>query len=52
MQALTLADGRSFTPNIEQAVCILEIQDTVYDHARRSLLTKSPHPMGIPPTRP
>ena len=45
MQALTaLADGRSFTPNIDQAVCILEIQDAVYDHARRSLLTNGPIP--------
>ncbi len=52
-QALTaLADGRSFASTIDQAVCILEIQDAVYDHARQSLLTNGPHPMGIPPTRP
>ena len=50
-QALTaLAAGRSFTPNIDQAVRILEIQDAVYDHARRSALTNGPHPMGTPPT--
>ena len=33
-QALTaLADGRPFTPNVDQAVRVLEIQDAVYDHA-------------------
>ena len=48
-QALTaLADGRSFIPNIDQAVRILEIQDAVYDHARRSTLTKRPVPYGHP----
>ena len=46
-QALTaLAEGRPFTPNIDQAVRILEIQDAVYDHARRSPLTNGPYPMG------
>ena len=49
-QALTaLAAGGSFTPNIDQAVRILEIQDAVYDHARRSALTNGPYPMGTPP---
>ena len=46
-QALTaLAAGRSFTPNIDQAVRILEIQDAVYDRARRNPLTNGPHPHG------
>ncbi|NKB72160.1 MAG: hypothetical protein GKR89_34210 [Candidatus Latescibacteria bacterium] len=52
-QALTaLATGQSFTPDIGQAVRILEVQDAVYAHARRNPLTNGPHPMGSPPPRP
>jgi predicted dehydrogenase len=44
----TLENGRSFDPDITQAVRILEVQDAVYAHARRNKLTNGPHPMGLP----
>ena len=52
-RALTaLAAGEPFAPDIGQAVRILEVQDAVYDHARKNPLTNGPHPMGAPPPRP
>lgn len=42
-----LEHGRTFDPDITQAVRILEVQDAVYEHARRSTLTNGPHPMGL-----
>lgn len=47
-----ISDGRRFTPSIAQAVPILEIQDAVYKHARRSAITSGPHPMGAPASTP
>ena len=47
-----IAAGRNCEPSIAQAVRILEIQDAVYDHARKSLLTSGPHAMGQPPAGP
>lgn len=38
--------GESFTPSVEDAVRILEIQDDVYVHARRDITTHGPHAMG------
>ena len=41
-----LEHGRTFEPDITQAVRILEVQDAVYEHARGNTLTNGPHPMG------
>ena len=41
-----IRDGEHFTPSVEDAVRILEIQDDVYVHARKSITTHGPHPMG------
>ena len=49
---LAIKDGRTFEPNILDAVRILEIQDAVYDHARGSTMMNGPHPMGAPAPRP
>ncbi|MBS10767.1 MAG: hypothetical protein CME19_04090 [Gemmatimonadetes bacterium] len=42
-----VGNGRSFDPDITQAVRILEVQDAVYVHARRSNLTNGPFPLGL-----
>ena len=47
-----IEDGRAFEPSIAQAVRVLEIQDAVYDQARKSPVTNGPHPMGTPAPRP
>ena len=48
-QALAAAgEGRSFEPNIADAVRVLEVQDAVYRFARANPLTSGPHPMGTP----
>ncbi len=48
-QALAaLHEGRSFEPNIADAVRILEIQDAVYAHARANPMTNGPYPLGAP----
>ena len=44
--------GNTFDPDVTQAVRILEVQDAVYEHARRSKLTNGPHPMGKPADQP
>lgn len=36
----------AFEPSVVDAVRILEIQDAVYAHARQSITTHGPHPMG------
>lgn len=43
-----LEGGRTFAPDITQAVRVLELQDAVYAHARETALTNGPHPMGAP----
>ena len=43
-----LENRQTFEPDINQAVRILEIQDAIYEHARRSPLTNGPHPLGGP----
>ncbi|MCZ6676032.1 MAG: Gfo/Idh/MocA family oxidoreductase [Candidatus Poribacteria bacterium] len=45
-------DGRAFEPTVVDAVRVLEIQDAVYEHARRGTATNGPHPMGAPAPRP
>jgi hypothetical protein len=48
-QALVaIEEGRSFEPNIADAVRVLEIQDAVYEHARANPMTNGPHKLGIP----
>lgn len=47
--ALTaIEEGRTFAPNIADALRILEVQDAVYEHARANALTNGPHTMGKP----
>ncbi len=41
-----IRDGSIFEPSVVDAVRILEIQDAVYAHARQSVTTHGPHPMG------
>lgn len=41
-----IRDGRTFEPSVMDAVRILEIQDAVYAHARESVTTHGPYPMG------
>ena len=41
-----IRDGKTFEPSVIDAVRILEIQDAVYAHARQSLTTHGPYPMG------
>ena len=41
-----IRDGRTFEPSVVDAVRILEIQDAVYAHARQSVTTHGPYPMG------
>ncbi len=43
-----IAEGRSFKPDITDAVRILEVQDAVYAHARANPITNGPHPLGPP----
>ena len=38
----------SFSPNVEDAVRILELQDAVYALARANPMTNGPHPLGAP----
>ncbi len=48
-QALeAIETGRSFEPNIAQAVRVLKVQDAVYCYARANPLANGPHPMGAP----
>ena len=48
-QALVaIEEGRSFEPNIADAIRILEVQDAVYAHARANPAANGPHPLGIP----
>ena len=44
-----IAAGRSGTPDVMQAVRVLEIQDAVYAHARSSAAAAGPFPLGAPP---
>ena len=47
--ALTaVAEGRSFEPNIADAVRVLEVQDAVYAYARANPAANGPHAMGAP----
>ncbi|MCY4401672.1 MAG: Gfo/Idh/MocA family oxidoreductase [Candidatus Poribacteria bacterium] len=41
-----ITTGSSFEPSVVDAVRILEIQDAVYAHARQSLTSNGPNPMG------
>lgn len=41
-----IRDGKTFEPSVVDAVRILEIQDAVYAHARQSVTTHGPYPMG------
>ena len=41
-----IRDGKTFVPSVVDAVRILEIQDAVYAHARQSVTTHGPYPMG------
>ncbi len=41
-----IRDGDTFGPSVIDAVRILEIQDAVYAHARQSVTTHGPYPMG------
>ena len=43
-----IAEGRSFKPDITDAVRILEVQDAVYAHARANPMANGPHPLGAP----
>ena len=43
-----IAEGRSFKPDITDAVRILEVQDAVYAHARANPMANGPHPLGEP----
>ena len=43
-----IEQGRAFSPNIADAVRILEVQDAVYAHARANPHANGPHPMGQP----
>ena len=43
-----IEEGRSFKPDITDAVRILEVQDAVYAHARANPMTNGPHPLGAP----
>ncbi len=40
-----ILEGSTFEPTVTDAVRILEIQDAVYAHARKSITTHGPHPM-------
>ncbi|MBV7338276.1 Gfo/Idh/MocA family oxidoreductase [Chloroflexi bacterium TSY] len=46
-----IEEGRSFTPNVADAVRVLEIQDAVYAYARANPVANGPHPMGTPIVR-
>ena len=41
-----IREGGTFEPSVVDAVRILEVQDAVYAHARQSVTTHGPHPMG------
>ena len=43
-----IEEGRSFKPDIADAVRILEVQDAVYAHARANPIANGPHPLGAP----
>ena len=43
-----IAEGRSYKPDITDAVRILEVQDAVYAHARANPMANGPHPLGEP----
>ncbi len=46
---VAIEEGRtSFSPNVEDAVRILELQDAVYAFARANPMTNGPHPLGAP----
>ena len=47
-----IENQQMFVPDITQAVRILEIQDAVYDHARRDSWTNGPYQMGDLPSIP
>ena len=52
-EALTaISEGRTFEPSILTAVRVLEVQDAVYDFARKSTMTNGPHEMGVSAPRP
>lgn len=46
-----IQEGRSFEPNIADAVRILEVQDAVYAHARANPLANGPHALEVPIAR-
>ncbi len=41
-----IPNGGSFVPTVIDAVRVLEIQDSVYAHARQGITTHGPHPIG------
>ena len=41
-----ICNGNAFEPSVVDAVRILEVQDAVYAHARQSVTTHGPYPMG------
>ncbi len=45
-------EGRTFEPNIADAVRILEIQDAVYSYARANPITNGPYALGMPAAPP
>ena len=47
-----ISEGRAFEPGIQTAVRVLEVQDAVYDFARKATMTNGPHEMCAPAPRP
>jgi predicted dehydrogenase len=47
---VALQAGRTFAPNISDAVRILDVQDAVYAHARANPHTNGPYAMDVAPT--
>ena len=46
-----IAAGRIGDPDVMQAVRVLEVQDAVYDYARRTAAASGPFPLGTPAPR-
>lgn len=46
-----IAEARIGTPDVMQAVRVLEVQDAVYDYARSTAAACGPLPLGSPPAR-
>ena len=46
-----IADGRIGTPDVMQAVRVLEVQDAMYEFARGTAAAAGPFPLGAPAER-